>query len=510
MRARKYKCKKGCEAYLAYVLDSKVIDKKVESTPVVCEFSDVFPEELPGLPPIREVEFGIELVPGTTPILIAPYRMALTELKELKSQLQELTGQGFARPSFSPWGAPVLFVKKKDGTMRMCIDYRQLNKVTIKNKYPLPRIDDLFDQLKGSTVFSKIDLRSGYYQLQVKDSDIPKTAFRTRLYLDQFVVVFIDDILIYSRNESEHAEHWKIVLQTLRDKWLYAKFSMCEFWLREVGFLGHIVSASGIQVDPSKILAIMDWKPPRNVSEVRSFLGLAGYYRRCVKGFSMIATPLTKLLQKIDASLIGLGCVLIQEGKVIAYASRQLKPHEKNYPAHDLELAAIVFALKIWRHYLFGEKCHVFSYHKSLKYLMMQKDLNLRQRRWLELLKDYKLVIDYHLGKANVVADALSQKSVSALRTMNAQLALSDDTLVVVDRLTKSAHFIPIQSDYSLDKPAELYISDIVRLHGVPLSIVSDKDPRFTSRFWRKLQDALGINLHFSTAFRPQTDGQSE
>ena len=211
--------------------------------------------------------------------------------------------------------------------MRMCIDYRQLNKVTIKNKYPLPRIDALFDQLKGATIFSKTDLRSGYYQLRVKDSDISKTAFRTRYghyeflvmpfgltnapavfmdlmnrifrtYLDQFVVVFIDDILIYSRDETEHAEHLRIVLQTLRDKQLYAKFSKCEFWLREVSFLGHVVSASGIWVDPSKISAILDWKPPRNVSEVRSFLGLAGYYRRFVKGFSMIATPMTRLLQK--------------------------------------------------------------------------------------------------------------------------------------------------------------------------------------------------------------------
>ncbi|KAG8501111.1 hypothetical protein CXB51_003188 [Gossypium anomalum] len=311
--------------------------------------------------------------------------MAPTELKELKTQLQELTDRGFARPSFSPWGAPVLFVKKKDGTMRLCIDYRQLNKVTVKNKYPLPHIDDLFDQLKGASVFSKIDLRSGYYQLRVRDSNIPKTVFKRdtifRLYLDLFVVVFIDDILVYSQDENEHAEHLRLVLQILRDKQLYAKFSKCEFWLREVSFLGHVVSASGIRVDPSKISAILDWKPPRNITKVWSFLGLAGYYRRFVKGFSMITTPMMKLLQKdiklewsekcqksfnqlkmllmealvlvqpesgkefviySDVSLHGLGCVLMQEGRVVAYASRQLKPHEKNYPTHDLELAAIV------------------------------------------------------------------------------------------------------------------------------------------------------------------------
>ncbi|KAG8474911.1 hypothetical protein CXB51_031626 [Gossypium anomalum] len=353
MLAQKY-VRKGCEAYLAYVLDDKELEKKIESVPVVCEYSDVFPEELPGLPPVREVEFGIELVLGTTPISIAPYRMAPTELKELKTQLQELTDRGFARSSFSPWGAPVLFVKKKDGTMRLCIDYRQLNKVTIKNKYPLPRIDNLFDQLKGASVFSKIDLRSGYYQLRVRDSDIPKIAFRTRYDHYEFLVMPFG--LTNALTVFMDLMNWN--LQTVFGP-LYAKFSKCEFWLREVSFLGHVVSASRIRVDPSKIST----------------------------GFSMIATPMTKLLQKdvkfewsekcqksfdqlktylteapvlvqpesdkefviySDAFLLGLGCVLMQEGRVVAYALRQLKPHERNYPTHDLELAAIVFALKIW------------------------------------------------------------------------------------------------------------------------------------------------------------------
>ena len=253
------------------------------------------------------------------------------------------------------------------------------------------------------------------------------------------MVVFIDDILIYSKTESEHAQHLRIVLQILREKQLYAKFSKCEFWLHEVGFLGHIVSVDGIRVDPSKVSAVINWKTPKNVMEVRSFLGLAGYYRRFVKDFSLIASPITKLLQKnvefvwsdecqqsfdqlkkmlteapvltqpesgvpyvvySDVSLNGLGCVLMQSGKVVAYASQQLKPHERNYPTHDLELAAIVFSLKIWRHYLYGEKCYVYTDHKSLKYLLSQKELNLRQRRWLELLKDYDLIIDYHPGKA--------------------------------------------------------------------------------------------------------------
>ncbi|KAL4341455.1 hypothetical protein GQ457_08G021100 [Hibiscus cannabinus] len=442
-------------------------DKKelrLEDIDTVKEFPEVFPDDLPDLPPNREVEFGIEVQPRTSPVSIAPYRMAPVELKELKAQLQELQDKGFIRPSSSPWGAPVLFVKKKDGSMRLCVDYRQLNKVTVKNKYPFPRIDDLFDQLKDATVFSKIDLRSSYYQMKVKEADVPKTVFRTRYghyeflvmpfgltnapaafmdlmnrvfrpYLDKFVVVFIDDILVYSKSEAEHRDHLRIVLQTLQDKQLYAKLNKCEFWLSQVSFLGHVVSASGIQVNLKKIQAIVEWRSPKNVGEVRSFLGLAGYYRRFVKGFSMLASPLTKLLRKetpfewtekqqrsfdqlkhvlthapvlvqpesgkdftvySDASHLGLGCVLMQEGKVVAYASRQLKPHELNYPTHDLELAAIVFALKIWRHYLYGEKCYLFTDHKSLKYLLTQKELNLRQRRWMELLKDYDLVIDYH------------------------------------------------------------------------------------------------------------------
>ena len=296
--------RKGCETFLALILDSKKGQVDVEKIPIVREFPDVFPEELPGIPLEREVDLSIEIVPGTTPMSRAPYRMAPTELKELKSQLQELMDKAFIRPSVSPRGAPVLFVKKKDGTLRMCIDYRQINKVTVKNRYPLPRIEDLFDQLKGSGVYSKIDLRSGYYKLRVKNVVVPKTAFRTRYghyeflvmsfgltnapaafmdlmnrvfrpYVDQFVVVFIDDILVYSKDAHEHEQHLRIVMETLREKKLYAKLSKCDFWLKEVSFLGHIVSVEGIRVDLIKIEAVVNWKPPRNVTEVRSFLDLA-------------------------------------------------------------------------------------------------------------------------------------------------------------------------------------------------------------------------------------------
>ena len=478
--------RKGCQGYLAFVVDRRQEGTRLEDIPIVKEFPDVFPDYISGLPPDRDVEFTIDLISGTEPISIPPYRMSPVELRELKAQLEELLSKGFIRPSISPWGAPILLMRKKDGSLRLCIDYRQLNRVTIRNQYPLPRIDELFDQLQGSRVYSKIDLRSGYHQLRVQESDVPKTAFRTRYghyeflvmpfgltnapvaymdlmnrvfqpYLDRFVIVFIDDILVYSGSSEEHSEHLRIVLQTLRERQLYAKLSKCQFWLDKVAFLGLVISIEGVSVDPKKIKAVVNWKPPKNVSEVRSFLGLARYYRKFVEGFSKIAAPLTKLTRKYvkydwvdafqesfeelkgrltsapvlalpngrygfvvysDASRQGLGCVLMQNDRVIAYASRQLKKHEENYPTHDLELAAVVFALKIWRHFLYGVPCRIFTDHKSLQYICTKKELNLRQRRCLELIKDYDYTIEYHLGKANVVADALSRRPESSLSHM--------------------------------------------------------------------------------------------
>jgi hypothetical protein len=258
----------------------------------------------------REVEFSIDLVPGTKPVSMTPYRMSASELAELKKQLEDLMDKKFIRPSVSPWGAPVLIVRKKDDSMRLCNDFRQLNKVTIKNRYPLPRIDDLMDQLVDARVFSKIDLRSGYHQIKVKDEDKQKTASRTRYghyeykvmpfgvsnvpsvfmnhifhaFLDSFVVVFIDDMLIYFKTEEEHAERLKIVLLVLKEKKLYAKLSKCEFWLNEVSFLGHVISGSGIAVDQSKVEAVSQWETPKSVTEIRSFFGfsrlLPKIYRR--------------------------------------------------------------------------------------------------------------------------------------------------------------------------------------------------------------------------------------
>lgn len=464
----------------------------IDELPVVREFPKAFPDEIPDVPPEREIEFAIDLVPGTRPVFMAPYRMSASELAKLKKQLEELLEKKFVRPSVSPWGALVLLVKKKEGSMRLYVDYRQLNKVTIKNKYPLPRTDDLMDQLVGACVFSKIDLRSGYHQIQVKSDDIQKTAFRTRYghyeyvvmpfgvtnapgvfmeymnhifwsYLDKVVVVFIDDILIYSKSEGEHVDHLRIMLQVLKERQLYVKLSKCEFWLETVSFLGHVISGEGIVVDPSKVDAVLQWEAPKSVTEIRSFLGLAGYYRRFIEGFSKLDLPLaqftckgkafvwdiqceesfTELKKRLtttvililrnpeepfvvycDASGLGLGGVLMQNDKVVTYASRQLKIHERSYPTHDLELAAVVFVLKIWRHYLYGTRFEVFSNHKSLKYLFDQKELNMRQRRWLELLEDYDFGLNYHPGKANVVVDALSRKTLHLSAMMVKELEL--------------------------------------------------------------------------------------
>ena len=281
---------KGCQGYLAYVVETGKEGTLVDEIPIVREFLN----DIAGLPPDREVEFTIDLIPRTEPISIPSYRMAPAELRELKAQLEELLSKGFIRPSISPWGAPVLFLKKKYGCLRLCIDYRQLNRVTIHNQYPLPRIDELFDQLQMSLVYSKIYLRLGYHHWRVQEGDVLKTAFRTHYghyeflvilygltntpaafmdlmnrvfqpYLDRFVIVFIDAILVYSGSPDEHSEHMRIGLQTLREQKLYAKLSKCQFWLDRVVFLGHVISVEGVSVDPHKIEVVVNWKPPKNV-----------------------------------------------------------------------------------------------------------------------------------------------------------------------------------------------------------------------------------------------------
>ncbi|GKA31290.1 putative reverse transcriptase domain-containing protein, partial [Tanacetum coccineum] len=305
----------------------KAGEKKLDDIHIICDFPEVFLDDLIGLPPVREIEFRIYRIPDALPVVKSPYLLAPSEMLELSNQLKELQEKDFIRPSHSPWGAPVLFIKKNDGALRMCIDYRELNKLTIKNRYPLSRIDDLFDQLQDVCCFSKIDLRSGYHQLRVQEEDIPKTAFRTRYghfefkvmpfgltnapaifmdlvnrvcksYLDKFVIVFIDDILIYSKSEEDHEVHLKTILNLLKEEKLYAKFSKCEFCLKEVQFLRHMVNWDGIHMDPSKVESVKNWKTLESPTEIRSFLGLAGYYRRFIDNFFRIAKPFTLLTQK--------------------------------------------------------------------------------------------------------------------------------------------------------------------------------------------------------------------
>ncbi|GJT12473.1 putative reverse transcriptase domain-containing protein [Tanacetum coccineum] len=334
---------------------------------------------LPGLPPVRQVEFQIHLIPKAAPVAQTPYRLALSEMQELSNQLQELADQGFIRPSTSHWGAPALFVKKKDGSFRMCIDYRELNKVTIKNHYPLPMIDDLFDQLQGSSAYSKIDLRSGYHQLRVRDEDIPKTAFRTRYGHYEF------QVMPFGLTNAP------VVFMDLINR------------IRIVQFLGHLIDSQGLHVDPTKIEAVKNWTSPTTPTEnyiwgeeQESAFQLLKQ-KLCEAPILALPEGNDDFIVYCDAFLQGLGVVLMQREKVIAYASRQLKPHEENYTTHDLELGAVVFALKIWRHYLYGIKCTVFTDHKSLQHILRQKELNMRQRLWLKLLADYDCEIWYLL-----------------------------------------------------------------------------------------------------------------
>ncbi|GJS87611.1 putative reverse transcriptase domain-containing protein [Tanacetum coccineum] len=531
--------------------EDKSKGKQLNNVPIVRDFPEVFPEDLPGLPLARPVEFQIDLIPGAVPVARAPYRLAPSEMKELSEQLQELSDKGFIRPSSSPWGAPVLFVKKKDGSFRTCIDYRELNKLTVKNRYPLPRIDDLFDQLQGSSIYSKIDLRSGYRQMRVREQDIPKTTFRTRYGHYEFQVMPFRLTNAHA-DKKEHKEYLKVILELLKKEKL------------------------GIHVDPAKIESIKDWASPKTPTEIYQFLSLAGYYQSAP--FLALPEGSEDFVVYCDASHKGLGAVLMQREKVIAYASRQLKIHEKNYTTHDLELGSV-----------------------------------------LELLSDYDCDICYHPGKANVVADALSLKEriepllVRALvmtisldlpkQILKAQIeALKPENLEKEDvggmirkdipkekwephadgtLCLNGKSWLPCYGDlrsvvmhesykskYSIHPGSEKMYQDMKKLywwpnmkadiatyvskcltcakvkpehqrpsgllvqpaipewkwdnimmdfitklpklivarHGIPVSIICDRDGRFTSNFWRSFQKALGIDLSMSTAYHPETD----
>jgi hypothetical protein len=656
---------------------------------------------------------------GAKPVSQPPYRMSPIELEELRRQLKELLEAKFIKPSKSPYGAPVLFQKKKDGTLRMCNDYRALNKQTVKNKYPIPLIADLFDRLHGAKVFSKLDLRKGYYQVRIAEGDEPKTAIITRYgsfeflvmpfgltnapatfctlmqrvlaeFIDKFVVVYLDDIVVYSNSMKEHEGHLRLVFKALRANNLYVKEEKCSFGLDEVSFLGHVVGNGKIQMDPQKIKAIVEWETPSKTTELRSFLGLVNYYRRFIEGHSALAAPLTDLLKKgrtwswtpkcqlafealkdavtkepvlalpnfakpfevhADASDFAIGGVLMQEGHPIAYESRKLNDVERRWPTHEKEMLAVVHCLRVWEHYLkAATPFKIKTDNRAVSYHQTQKKLSSKQARWMDYLAEFRYDLEYSPGKMNVVADALSRKSIVApiasvpegqllerikegmehdqqaqtfkelavqgrtarfwfedgvLYTKGQRIyipawgrlrrdilkechdsryaghpgthrtlslvqerfywpRLRDDVeayvrtclvcqqdkvenqppagllqplqipekpwegvsmdfivglpksegctsiLVVVDRLSKYAEFIPAPKECTAEVTAKLFMRHVVKYWGLPASIVSDRDSRFTGRFWTELFRLLGTALNMSTTMHPQTDGQTE
>jgi len=745
-------------------IDAEKHDKYHQKYTVL--YPDVCGEIPSGLPPQRSYDHHIELEQGAQPINQQAYRASAADNDEIRKQVNEMLDKGWIRPSTSSFASPVLLVKKHDGSMRMCVDYRALNKLTIKDRYPLPHTDELTDRLSKARFLTKLDLRAGYHQVRITDKDIHKTAFTTRygLYeylvmpfglcnapstfmrmmndilrplLDVCVIVFIDDILIYSETEQQHHINVCNVFDLLRQNKLYVKLSKCEFFKQEVEFLGHIVGNGQIKMCPSKVDAILNWPTPTSVTDVRSFLGLCNYYRKFIRGFSTIALPLTdatknditfiwaskqqvafdqlkhaitsapvlqlpnQLLKWVlytDASGFAIGGVLCQPDvnnclKPVIFLSHKLSGSELNWPVYEKEFYAIVYCLKQCQWYLQGNDVTIYTDHKSLQYFISQKSLSPKQSRWIEFLSAFYCNIEYKEGKYNVVADALSRRpdhqsnstderhntdshSTEIIRNAirinsiiqqtvsttfsnlfgistftvgddyldKVKQAYADDSvcksiieangtpmytishgfiykgtrlyippfdslkspllyeyhdsassahrgiastherikrhfywphmqhdieeycrtckecqqskvvnqlkngllqplpipnnkfddismdfithlptttsgnnviLVIVDRLTKYARFIPLEAYHTHDLPAAQVTADAVftywcRIFDVPLTIVSDRDPQFTSKFWTALFEKYNTQLKLSTAYHPQTDGQTE
>ena len=691
---------------------------------VLGKHKDVLTNELSQeLAPKKEIDHKIEVIPGSEPPSKAPYRLNQKELLELKKQLNDLLSRGYIMPSKSPYGASMLFVDKKDGKLHMYIDYRALNKATIKNNYPLPQIDDLFDQLARTKYFSRIDLKSGYYQIRIVDGDIEKTTCRTRYgsyeflvmpfglcnapstfttlmntifreEMDDFVIVYIDDILVYSKTVEEHVRHLEVVLGRLRDNKLYANEEKSDFAHQEIEFLGHVVTRDGIKSDMKKVKAIQEWKQSSTQKGLRSFLGLANYYRRFIRDFSKIAKPLSDLLKKgasqewdkpchqafeelksklsslpvlkfsefdkpfevhTDASDFVIGGVLIQDGRPIAYESKKLGGCQRRWPTHDKELFAVVHCLKTWQYYLGLHKTKVYTDNVFLKYFETQAQVSAKQLRWHDTLALMNVDLIHKLGRDNVVPDALSRReefhAMSTTQTLqlmykgegNLQWKIKEEYLkdlkaqrlldelckgkvlklvdgllkykqsqmyvpqgrlrllvlkkkhdspiaghrgekttiaavskknywpcmkeeiahfvktcvkcqmnrasyqkqarllqplpipprpwhsmsmdfitslpesqgydaifVMVDRFSKLAHMVPIVATATTLETAKLFLNAWWRHHGLPRVIVLDRDPKFTSAFWKHFFRKVRTKLTFSTAFYPQTDGQTE
>ncbi|WVZ93502.1 hypothetical protein U9M48_039474 [Paspalum notatum var. saurae] len=467
-----------CSRMLVTLDDAPSLDIPPAVANLLQEYTDVFPKDLPpGLPPLRGIEHQIDLIPGAQLPNRAPYRTNPDETKEIQRQVQALLDKGYIRESLSPCSVPVLLVPKKDGSWRMCVDCRAINNITIRYRYPIPRLDDMLDELSGAIIFTKIDLRSGYHQIRMKLGDEWKTAFKTKFglyewlvkpfgltnapstfmrlmnevlrpFIGLFVVVYFDDILIYSTSMHEHLEHLRAVFDALRAARLFGNIEKCIFCTQRVAFLGYVVTPQGIEVDSSKIDAIREWPTPTTITQIQSFLGLAGFYRRFIPNFSSIAAPLHELTKKdapfswgdsqevafttlkdklthapllqlpdfnkvfeleCDASGIGIGAVLLQEGKPVAYFSEKLSGASLRYSTYDKELYALVCTLQTWQHYLWPREFIIHSDHEALKHIRTQTNLNRRHATWVEFIESFPYIIKHKNGKENVIADALSR-----------------------------------------------------------------------------------------------------
>lgn len=677
-------------------------------------------KEPKGLPPTRSCDHSITLKAGVEPPNLRPYRIPHYQKEAMEKIIAELIQSKEIQESDSPYSSPAVMVRKKDGSWRLCVDYRQLNAQTVENKFPMPIIEDLLDELNGAKIFSKLDLRSGYHQIRMSTSDIPKTAFRTHLghyeyqvmpfgltnapatfqflmnqvlapFLRKFVLVFFDDILIYSKNWEDHKRHIEEVMTALRDNELVIKLKKCAFGLTSVSYLGHIISQEGVATDPQKVEKIANWPIPRNVTDLRKFLGMTGYYRRFIKGYGVVCRPLHDMLKKegfqwgepqtiafenlkrhmctspvlslpdfstefvieADACGNGIGAVLMQSGKPLAYFSKSLGPKAAAQSIYEKEAMAILEALKKWRHYILGSRLIIKTDQQSLKFMMNQRLVEGIQHKLLLKLMEYDYSIEYKAGKENLVADALSrlsqvencqsmtvvvpewvldiQKSYegdvhahkilsmigtdsdpegryslgAGLLRYDGRIYVGEETeirtelirtyhssafgghsgmratyhrikvlfywpglkkavekfirecpvcqvtksenihipglldplevpdmawshitmdfieglpksdgkdviLVVVDRLTKYAHFIAMAHPYSVEQVIDLFMKNIHRLHGMPIAIIADRDRIFTSQLFQEIFKAMKVRLRFSTAYHPQTDGQTE
>jgi len=728
MRAMKRVVKYTGVAYLlelASLFDNQAQEEQTSITPMIQQILDHYQHvfQMPqALPPTRNKEHAITLKEGTSPVNLRPYRYSFDQKDEIEKLVTEMLRSQVIRPSVSPFSSPVLLVKKKDGGWTFCVDYRALNEATIPDRYPIPVIEELLDELKGATVFSKLDLKSGYHQIRMKMSDVEKTAFKThqghyeflvmpfgltnapstfhsvmndlfRPYLRKFVLVFFDDILVYSPDMESHLKHLEIVLQLLKLHRLYANLKKCSFGSTQIAYLGHIISAEGVSADPEKVEAMLCWPLPKSVTELRGFLGLTGYYRRFVKNYGQIARPLTDQLKKsgfqwneaatkafqalkeavtnlpvlvlpdfnqeftveTDASGVGIGAVLSQNRRPIAFLSQAFSSQGRIKSVYERELLAIVRAMTKWKHYLSSKEFVIKTDQRSLRHLLEQKSVSTIQQRWASKLSGLKYRIEYKPGVDNKVADALSRKppqerfaqftltapqtiDIGALKeeimadkelrqlvdtwqqgqstesefSVKAGLVyrkgalviptgspfipkllekfhtsamgghegalktfkrltsevywkgMRKDTveyirgcqicqenkystlspagllspfpipqqiwsdisldfvqglpsskgfnciLVVVDRLSKYSHFIPLKHPFTAKVVAEAFIRDVVKLHGFPTTMVSDRDKVFLSTFWSELFKIHGTELRKSTAYHPQTDGQTE